>query len=68
LGVETLYQQAVLDQAEMLSSYLANLTGSDGRWIAMAQFQPIGVLQVPYWHKLSEKVEVATDLPVIAAT
>jgi len=58
----------VLDQAEMLSSYLANLTGSDGRWIAMAQFQLIGVLQVPYWHKLSEKVEVATDLPVIAAT
>ena len=68
MGVETLYQQAVLDQAEMLSSYLANLTGSDGRWIAMAQFQLIGVLQVPYWHKLSEKVEVAADLLVIAAT
>jgi mitochondrial import receptor subunit TOM40 len=67
LGVETLYQRAALDQAEMSSSYLAKLTGSDGKWIATAQFQPIGVLQATYWHKLSEKVEAAADLQVIAA-
>jgi len=67
LGIETLYQRAALDQAEMSSSYLAKLTGSDGKWIATTQFQPIGVLQATYWHKLSEKVEVAADLQVIAA-
>lgn len=67
LGIETLYQRAALDQAEMSSSYLAKLAGSDGKWIATAQFQPIGVLQATYWHKLSEKVEAAADLQVIAA-
>lgn len=67
LGIETLYQRAALDQAEVSSSYLAKLTGSDGKWIATAQFQPIGVLQATYWHKLSEKVEAAADLQVIAA-
>ena len=67
LGVETLYQRAALDQTELSSSYLAKLTGSDGKWIATAQFQPIGVLQATYWHKLSEKVEAAADLQVIAA-
>ena len=67
LGIETLYQRAALDQAEMSSSYLAKLTGSGGKWIATAQFQPIGVLQATYWHKLSEKVEAAADLQVIAA-
>ncbi|KAI0006040.1 eukaryotic porin-domain-containing protein [Russula compacta] len=67
MGIETLYQRAALDQAEMSSSYLAKLAGSDGKWIATAQFQPIGVLQATYWHKLSEKVEAAADLQVIAA-
>jgi len=67
LGIETLYQRAALDQTEMSSSYLAKLTGADGKWIATAQFQPIGVLQATYWHKLSEKVEAAADLQVIAA-
>ncbi|KAH9180557.1 eukaryotic porin-domain-containing protein [Lactarius sanguifluus] len=37
LGIETLYQRAP-DQAEVSSSYLAKLTGSDGKWIATAQF------------------------------
>ena len=67
LGIETLYQRAAADQTEVSSSYLAKLTGSDGKWIATAQFQPIGVLQATYWHKLSEKVEAAADLQVIAA-
>ncbi|KAI0273639.1 eukaryotic porin-domain-containing protein [Gloeopeniophorella convolvens] len=67
LGVETLYQRAALDQAETTSSYLAKLSGTEGNWIATAQIQPIGVLQATYWHKLSEKVEAAADLQVIAA-
>jgi mitochondrial import receptor subunit TOM40 len=48
LGIETLYQRAAHDQTKMSSSYLAKLTGSDGKWIATAQFQPIGVLQTTY--------------------
>ena len=48
LGIETLYQWAVRDQMKMSSSYLAKLMGSNGKWIVMAQFQPIGVLQTTY--------------------
>ena len=48
LGIETLYQRAAHDQTKMSSSYLAKLMGSDGKWIATAQFQPIGVLQTTY--------------------
>lgn len=55
LGVETLYQRAALDQTETSASYLAKLTGSDEKWIATAQLQPIGLLQVTYWHKLSQR-------------
>jgi hypothetical protein len=58
LGIETLYQWAAHDQTKMSLLYLAKLTGSDGKWIVMAQFQPIGVLQTTYWHKLSEKATV----------
>lgn len=38
-----------------------------GTWIATAQFQPIGLLQASYYHKLSSQVEVAADLQLIAA-
>ena len=38
-----------------------------GTWIATAQFQPLGLLQASYYHKLSSQVEVAADLQLIAA-
>ncbi|KAI0054083.1 hypothetical protein FA95DRAFT_1579134 [Auriscalpium vulgare] len=66
VGVETLYQRSPVD-SEISTSYLAKLTGTDKNWIATAHFQPIGVLQATYWHKLSEKVDAAADLQVIAA-
>ena len=67
LGVETIYQRPSPDLSELSTSYLAKITGTDKNWIATAQFQPAGILQATYWQKLSEKVEVAADLQLIAA-
>ncbi|KAF5358318.1 hypothetical protein D9756_001563 [Leucocoprinus leucothites] len=67
LGVETLWQRPNPDLSEMSSSYLAKYTSNDKNWIATAQLQPAGVLQATYWQKLSEKVDVAADLQLIAA-
>jgi mitochondrial import receptor subunit TOM40 len=51
----------------MSASYLAKFTSNEKNWIATAQLQSPGILQATYWQKLSEKVEVAADLQVIAA-
>lgn len=67
VGVETLYQRPTPQQGEASTSYLAKLTGTDRSWIATAQLQPSGVLTATYWQKLSEKVEVAADVQVLAA-
>jgi mitochondrial import receptor subunit TOM40 len=67
LGLETLYQRPSPTISELTMSYLAKYTSTDKRWIATAQFQPAGILQATYWQKLSEKVEVAADLQLIAA-
>lgn len=66
LGFELLFQRPSPGMSEISASYLAKLTGSDKNWIATAQIQPIGVVQATYWQKLSEKVEVAADLQLIA--
>jgi len=65
-GAETLFQHPMPDISEFSTSYLAKLTGTDKNWIATAQLQPAGTLQTTYWQKLSDKVEVAADLQVIA--
>jgi mitochondrial import receptor subunit TOM40 len=67
LGVESLWQRPNPQVSEISASYLAKYTSSDKNWIATAQLQPAGVLQATYWQKLSEKVEVAADLQLIAA-
>jgi len=67
LGFETLHQHPSPDMSETTTSLLAKLTGSDNNWIATAQVQPAGIVQATYWQKLSEKVEVAADLQLIAA-
>jgi mitochondrial import receptor subunit TOM40 len=66
LGFETLFQHPTPDVSDFSTSYLAKLTGTDKNWIATAQLQPAGILQTTYWQKLSEKVEIAADLQVIA--
>ncbi|KIJ69374.1 hypothetical protein HYDPIDRAFT_81090, partial [Hydnomerulius pinastri MD-312] len=67
LGFETLYQRQSPEMSELATSYVAKYTSSQKDWIATAQLQPSGILQTTYWQKLSEKVEVAADLQVIAA-
>lgn len=67
LGVETLYQRPSPEEGELSTSYLAKYTSNDKSWIATAQLQTAGIMQATYWQKLSEKVEVAADLQVIAA-
>ena len=67
LGIEALYQRPSPDISEFTTSYLAKYTSTDKNWIATAQVQTAGILQATYWHKMSEKVEVAADLQLIAA-
>ncbi|KAF5380849.1 hypothetical protein D9615_003965 [Tricholomella constricta] len=66
LGVESIMQRPSPDLSELTTSYLAKFTGTDKSWIATAQVQPAGVVQATYWQKLSEKVEVAADLQLMA--
>ncbi|CAL1705039.1 unnamed protein product [Somion occarium] len=66
LGVESVYQRPDPTMSEVGLSYLAKYTSSDKNWIATAQAQSGGVLQATYWQKLSEKIEVAADLQMIA--
>ncbi|KAJ7155951.1 eukaryotic porin-domain-containing protein [Mycena crocata] len=66
VGFENIYQRVTPDAAEFSTSYLAKLTSTDKNWIATAQTQGLGVLQATYWQKLSEKVEVAAELQVVA--
>jgi mitochondrial import receptor subunit TOM40 len=67
LGIEGFYQRPTSDMAEFSTSWLAKYTSDKKDWIATAQLQPQGILQTTYWQKLSDKVEVAADLQVIAA-
>ncbi|KAG7092469.1 hypothetical protein E1B28_008821 [Marasmius oreades] len=66
LGTEWLLQRPTPNTSEMMATYLAKYTSSDKSWIATAQAQPAGVLQATYWQKLSEKVEFAADLQLMA--
>jgi mitochondrial import receptor subunit TOM40 len=66
LGAEFLYQRPTPGMSEISASYLAKLTSTDKNWIATAQIQAMGIVQATYWQKLSEKVEVAADLQLIA--
>lgn len=66
LGVESVYQRPNPDTSDLSTSYLAKYTSTDKSWIATAQMQS-AIMQATYWQKLSEKVEVAADLQLIAA-
>ncbi|THH19300.1 hypothetical protein EW146_g1830 [Bondarzewia mesenterica] len=66
LGVESLYQRQSAELTDLSFSYMTKYTGGNKDWIATASFQPMGILQATYWQKLSEKVEAAADLQVVA--
>lgn len=67
VGVESVMQRPGPGLSEFVNSYLARYTSSDKSWIATAQLQPAGILQASYHQRLSEKVDVAADLQLIAA-
>jgi len=67
IGVESIFQKPEPSLSDFSSSYLAKYTSSDKSWIATAQVQPTGILQATYWQKLSEQVDVAADVQLIAA-
>ncbi|KAI1794560.1 mitochondrial import receptor subunit tom40 [Ganoderma leucocontextum] len=67
LGVEAVLQRQTPDMSDVATAYMAKYTSSDRNWIATAQMQGAGILQATYWQKLSEKVDVAADLQLVAA-
>ncbi|KAF7440509.1 translocase of outer mitochondrial membrane [Pleurotus ostreatus] len=66
LGLETVFQRPSPDLSDTTTSFLAKYTADDKNWIATAQVQPAGIVQATYWQKLSEKLEVAADLQLLA--
>ena len=66
LGVEGVLQRPNPDVADFATSYLAKYTSTDRNWIATAQLQGGSMLQATYWQKLSEKVDVAAELQLLA--
>lgn len=66
LGVETIYQRPSVDMEEASTGYMAKYTSDARDWIATAQMQGAGVLQATYWQKLSDKVDIAADLQLLA--
>lgn len=67
LGLETLYQRQAPEMSDSLMSALLKYQGSKRDWIATAQLSPQGVLQTTYWQKLSEKLEFAAELQLMAS-
>jgi hypothetical protein len=67
LGTEWVYQRPTPTTSDLVASYLAKYTSSDKSWIATAQLQPGGMLQATYWQRLSEKVEFAADVQLMAS-
>jgi len=66
LGFDLLHQRQTSELTETSMSYHAKYAGSDKNWIATATLSPMSILQATYWHKLSDKVEAAAELNVIA--
>jgi len=66
IGAEALYSKPTPDMSDLAPSYIAKWTSTDRSTIATATVQPQGVLQTTYYQKLSEKVDAAADLQIVA--
>ena len=66
VGVEYLYHSPAPFVGETTSTYVAKYTSPAKDMIATAQLQASGIIMASYWQKLSEKVDVAADLQLIA--
>ena len=70
VGVEGLWQRPQPELSDLSTSFIAKYTGGDSPatpWIATATLSPSqGIAQTTYWQRLSEKLEVAADLQLLA--
>lgn len=65
LGVESLWQRTP-DGEDLTASYILKYSSTKQDWIATANIQPQGMINATYWHKLSEKLDVAAELQLLA--
>ena len=65
LGIESLWQRTP-DGEDLNASYILKYTSTKQDWIATANIQPQGMINATYWHKLSEKLDVAAELQLLA--
>ncbi|KAL9931614.1 hypothetical protein V8E36_009611 [Tilletia maclaganii] len=72
LGLESVYARQPGMPEDVTSTYLlrytggSKLAGEKPEWVASANLVTGGVLQTSYWQRLSERVDVAAELTVIA--
>ena len=65
LGVESLWQRTP-DGEDLTASYILKYTSTKQDWIATTNIQPQGMVNATYWHKLSEKLDVAAEVQLLA--
>jgi mitochondrial import receptor subunit TOM40 len=65
VGVESLWQRSP-DGEDLNASYILKYTSKKQDWIGTASLQPQGMISTTYWHKLSDKLDVAAELQLIA--
>lgn len=66
VGVEGILQKMTArDPSEIGVNLVAKLTGSD--WIATASLQQFVALQLSYWQKVSDKVELGSEIQILNA-
>jgi len=65
IGVESLWQRQQ-DGDDLNGSYILKYTSTKQDWIATTSVQPQGMISTTYWHKLSEKLDVAAELQLLS--
>lgn len=65
LGTEVVLQRPTPDMEETAMSMVGKYTGSD--YVATAQFQGIGAVQVSYFQRINEKVDFGVELNLLVA-
>ena len=65
LGSELILQKMGREPFDIGYNFCGRLTGKD--WTATATIQQLVALQLSYWQKVSEKVELGTELQILNA-
>lgn len=65
LGAETIFQKMGREPFDTGLNLVGKLTGAN--WVATATLQQFVAVQVSYWQKVSDKVELGTELQLLNA-